>query len=175
MQPSSLRFLLSPPEKARLRRGAAEFYLPGVLKKPVNGIYSGLTGMVKPNGSGRRLASATDFGDCRRKSGRRFSARASRSLPRGITGTRPRRRSPPKPAFQRGFCSIPFTTKCRLLRQSPCLMDFVVRAFYSQREAVSEDISRQAGLCVGPDDTMEQYRRWASYCRKIAYRKEYLK
>lgn len=40
-------------------------------------------------------------------------------------------------------CEYAAERKCRLLRQSPYLLDFVVRAFYSQREAVSEDINQR--------------------------------
>jgi len=41
------------------------------------------------------------------------------------------------------FCEYAAERKCRMLRQSPYIMDFILRAFYSQNEAVSEDINRK--------------------------------
>ncbi|SHH91905.1 transcriptional regulator, TetR family [Sporobacter termitidis DSM 10068] len=41
------------------------------------------------------------------------------------------------------LCAYAAERKCEMLRQSPYIMDFIVRAFYSQRESVSEDINRK--------------------------------
>lgn len=41
------------------------------------------------------------------------------------------------------LCTYAAERKCQLLQQSPFIMDFVIRAFYSQRESVSDDINKK--------------------------------